>query len=375
MQCLYCETELKPFRGLIDEDFCCREHREKYLSSFRRALNQLPDLVVTPAAATIPTPAASVSEEPVPPASPVAVAADPRVADFLPTAVTPGEGPDSIRSAAPDTMAACCAIELPRTSANWSVDLDTEQRPAEVLEPIAVSALAIAPEVGLFAPMLATSVAIAHGVPSLEDAGLAAVNEYGVAGESAPCACAELYSPAPVPLVMPSYSVSMPGAPSLSLADAADLALLCGQVECAVVAASEIALAHEFHFPSFTVSTESMQLDQADADTMSVPESAPALAISWRPVGHTSSQPASSPVMIRPTIGLSSPGSPAQLSVPALSSGTNTQPSLAPEAGIPDGQAANPAAGPHSHEAVRPSFWSSVRIKNWRLRITFAKPA
>jgi hypothetical protein len=79
--------------------------------------------------------------------------------------------------------------------------------------------------------------------------------------------------------------------------------------------------------------------------------------------------------MIRPTIGLSSPGSPAQLSVPALSSGTNTQPSLAPEAGIPGSQAANPAAGPHSHEAVRPSFWSSVRIKNWRLRITFAKPA
>jgi len=351
---------------LIDEDFCCREHREKYLSSFRRAINQLPDLVVTPAATTS-TPAASITEEPVPHASPVAVAADPRVADFLPTAVSPGEGPDSIRSAAPDTMAACSAIELPRTSANWSADLELEQRPAELLEPIALSASAVTPEAGLLAPTLATSVAIAHGVPSLEDAGLAAVNENGVAGESAPCACAELHSAAPVPLVMPSYSGSMSGAPCLDLADAAGLVLLCGQLECAAVASSEIALAHECYLPSFTVSTESMQLDQADADAMSVPESAPALAMS--------SQPASSPVMIRPTIGLSSPGSPAQLSVPALSSGTNTQPSLAPEAGILDGQAANPAAGPISHEAVRPSFWSSVRIKNWRLRITFAKPA
>jgi hypothetical protein len=352
---------------LIDEDFCCREHREKYLSSFRRAINQLPDLVVTPAAA--------VSEEPVPHTAPVAMAADPRVADFLPTAVTPGEGPDSIRSAAPDTMAACCAMELPRTSANWSVDLELEQRPAELLEPIALSASAVTPEAGLLAPTLSTSVAIAHGVPSLEDAGLAAVDENGVAGESAPCACAELQSAAPFSLVMPSYSGWMSGAPCLDLADAAGLVLLCGQVECAAVAASEIALAHEYHLPSFTVSTESMQLDQADADAMSVPESAPALAMSSLPIGHISSQPASSPVMIRPTIGLSSPGSPAQLSVPALSSGPNRQPSLAPEAAIPDGQAANPAAGPISHEAVRPSFWSSVRIKNWRLRITFAKPA
>src|SRR6266436_7108677 len=42
VECLYCETELKPFRGLFDEDFCCREHRDKYFSSFRKALNRLP---------------------------------------------------------------------------------------------------------------------------------------------------------------------------------------------------------------------------------------------------------------------------------------------------------------------------------------------
>src|SRR5206468_9943046 len=50
VQCLYCETELKPFRGLFDEDFCCREHRDKYFSSFRRGLNRLPELEISPVA-------------------------------------------------------------------------------------------------------------------------------------------------------------------------------------------------------------------------------------------------------------------------------------------------------------------------------------
>jgi hypothetical protein len=50
VECLYCETELKPFRGLFDEDFCCREHRDKYFSSFRRSLNRLPALDIPPAA-------------------------------------------------------------------------------------------------------------------------------------------------------------------------------------------------------------------------------------------------------------------------------------------------------------------------------------
>ena len=42
MQCLYCETELRALRGFFDEDFCCREHREKYFSSFRKSFDQMP---------------------------------------------------------------------------------------------------------------------------------------------------------------------------------------------------------------------------------------------------------------------------------------------------------------------------------------------
>lgn len=50
MQCLYCETELKPLRGLFDEDFCCKEHREKYFASFRKGIGLLPALDLPPLA-------------------------------------------------------------------------------------------------------------------------------------------------------------------------------------------------------------------------------------------------------------------------------------------------------------------------------------
>ena len=361
---------------MIDEDFCCRDHREKYFLSFRKAITQLPDLeipVVTAAATS--APGDSVSESLASATLPDSQPPDPRVADFMLTAVGIGEGPESSRLAEPHALAACRAIEIPGAAATWIAALEHEQRPAELVEPIGISAAAIVPDTRLLAPMLATSVAIAPGVASLHGAGLAADDENGVPGEAAPCARAEMTSPAALRLVMPLHSGSMPGAAMPIQADFAELGLLCGQVDCATVAASEIALAQECHVPVFTASRESMQLDEADADAMAVPELAPALVMSSSPVGHTSSQTANSPIMIRPSLGLSSPGSPAQLSVPAMSSRTDAQPSLAPEAGVPDGQAANSAVGPRSHEAVRPTFWSSVRIKNWRLRITFAKPA
>jgi hypothetical protein len=52
VQCLYCETELKALRGLFDEDFCCKDHREKYFASFRKGINLLPVLDLAPIAPT-----------------------------------------------------------------------------------------------------------------------------------------------------------------------------------------------------------------------------------------------------------------------------------------------------------------------------------
>jgi hypothetical protein len=158
------------------------------------------------------------------------------------------------------------------------------------------------------------------------------------------------------------------------LADAADLPLFCWELETMVAMAPPIALAHKCYAPVFAPTSESMQCDEA-VHAMAAPEMAPALALRSDPVDQASSWPASPPVMLRPALQLSSAGLPSRVSVPALFSNTEAQPSLAPEACISEGDAANPAAGPHSHEPVHPTFWSSARIKNWRLRITFAKPA
>lgn len=63
--------------------------------------------------------------------------------------------------------------------------------------------------------------------------------------------------------------------------------------------------------------------------------------------------------------------------VPALSPAVESQPQLARELGADfgDGDAAGSSAVPHSHEPLKLTFGNLVKIKNWRLRITFAKPA
>jgi hypothetical protein len=78
--------------------------------------------------------------------------------------------------------------------------------------------------------------------------------------------------------------------------------------------------------------------------------------------------------MMPPSLELASARS---ANVPALSSAVEPQPDLAPELATEfvDGDAADSSAVPHSHEPLRLSFGNLVKIKNWRLRITFAKPA
>ena len=60
----------------------------------------------------------------------------------------------------------------------------------------------------------------------------------------------------------------------------------------------------------------------------------------------------------------------------ALSAAVEIAPHLAPEraADFVNG-AADSSAVPHSHEPLKLTFGNLVKIKNWRLRITFAKPA
>jgi hypothetical protein len=61
------------------------------------------------------------------------------------------------------------------------------------------------------------------------------------------------------------------------------------------------------------------------------------------------------------------------VNVPAITPQPGVAAELAPA--IADSDAADSAAEPHSHEPLRLTFGNLVRIKSWRLRITFAKPA
>ena len=42
MRCQYCGKNLWPLRGLFDEDFCSRDHRQRYHERVRKALEHLP---------------------------------------------------------------------------------------------------------------------------------------------------------------------------------------------------------------------------------------------------------------------------------------------------------------------------------------------
>ncbi|HXI40502.1 MAG TPA: hypothetical protein VNH83_11010, partial [Bryobacteraceae bacterium] len=48
MRCQYCGKNLWPLRGLFDEDFCSRDHRQRYHERVRKALEHLPKGQVTP---------------------------------------------------------------------------------------------------------------------------------------------------------------------------------------------------------------------------------------------------------------------------------------------------------------------------------------
>ncbi|MCU1275994.1 MAG: hypothetical protein JWO48_3425 [Bryobacterales bacterium] len=169
VECLYCEAPLKNFRGLFDEDFCSREHREKYLASFRKALTQLPDtkspVAPEPLFPQPPPPPASSQEtvqsvvraaprapevqtvtvsylaaEPTPeaplPSVAAAAPADPAAADFVQTPLA-GASVSSPPCAIPNSaFAACNALSTPGTQSAWSAALEPESGMADFVEAI-----------------------------------------------------------------------------------------------------------------------------------------------------------------------------------------------------------------------------------------------
>ncbi len=457
MQCLYCDAELKPFRGLFDEDFCCRDHRDKYFSSFRKALNRLPEILaaaesvppalyqaevhqveapvfsadspeplaetvdieqLAPPAAHQPAvhqPAVHQDAEPdaaqvTPPAeiphetheTPLALAtyavgephassaagADedrfgPPAADFLPVALAATAGAQTAHGASLDILAAAYAIELPAGAATWAAALEVEQRPAQLLDPPETTANAFAP-IPTSLELSAENPALSTAAPVLPESGECAAHapfhpEFGYAS---PWNYADPLPPAPLALALATFAPAADGAAWMPSAEFAEVSLASIPLASSPVAATEITLSHEFHTPVFTPSDGPLLADEdpdeadwAEAGSPAPSEIAPALVMNSAPLDSPALMPARAAEMMPPALSLSSAAAP--LHAPGLASTIDAQPALAPElmAEIPQSPAANPPAEPRSHAPLRHFFGSSVRIKNWRLRITFAKPA
>jgi hypothetical protein len=354
VQCLYCDTKLKTFRGFFDEDFCCREHREKYSSSFRKALTGFGDLqkpgenFLTQTTA----PQQPTASEPQP---------DPRTADFQPIRVLPLINDARRDGPQPELLTVSPEFEIPNSAMAWSAVLEFEERPADLT----------APSGGTFGILQA---APPH-TPAMFD---------------------EPISPAPAQLSITPFGVS---AGTLALAptsadEYAELPLFCEEVRSAPVPCSEIAPGPETQIPAFSPASDMLQGDDKQAtdatepywgELYSDPEPrgldfgsslavAPEMAWSSAPVDRPVLAQGNLPVLMAPSLELASARS---AKVPALSPAAELQPQLAPERATDfvDGEAVDSAAAPRSHEPLKLTFGNLVKIKNWRLRITFAKPA
>jgi hypothetical protein len=447
VQCLYCDSELKPFRGLFDEDFCCREHRDKYFASFRKAVNRLPVLDFPPAPDPASAPASRCLEEPVvssgspkipaethdlpratadergghvdahftPPIeipaepleapSPFAaytagepadaelsvdsdeIAFGPPAADFRPVAIAATAGAQPAHGASLDALPVSYAIELPAGMTTWSAALALEQRPAELLDPREGTAATPFAPIPTSLELSAENPTLSATAPRLPDSAESAANApFQMAfGYASPWNYADPLPPAPLALALASFSPEADGAAWMPSAEFAEIASTCQPLASSPMAATEITLAHEFHTPVFTPSAGPMLADEErdeiheeDAlspDSAAPSEIAPAFVMNSSPLDSPAFMPARAAEMMPPALALSSAASP--LSTPGLASTFDGQPSLGPElmADIPQTPAANQPAQPRSLAPLRQLFGSSVRIKNWRLRITFAKPA
>jgi hypothetical protein len=385
--CLYCDKELKPFRGFFDEDFCSREHREKYFSSFRKALTGFGGLAAQTAAPEQPAPSTP--------------APDPRIADFHPIPVLALAAEAARHGHQPELLAVWSEVEIPSRELAWGVALDSEERPADLTAAcegtFAILEPAPAPHdssPGLAAELGSESIAL-----SLETAGPGEPSE----NDSVP-GCYSLWmfdepmSLAPAQLSIPSFAVSaeVPALAPTPVDEYAELTLFCEELRSAPVPSSEIAPVHETQIPAFTPACEILQGDEqqepdpdstepywgelysdpepAGAELGSALSVAPEMAWSSIPVDRPVLSQGNVPAMMPPSLELASARS---ANVPTLSSAAEPQPDLAPEVAndFVDGDAVDSSAVPHSHEPLRLSFGNLVKIKNWRLRITFAKPA
>jgi hypothetical protein len=375
--CLYCETELKPFRGFFDEDFCCRDHREKYFSSVRKALTDF-----------------GVVEQPT--RSQAKSGSDPRVAEFLPIMISPPATAVSQHGWKPEALSVRHEVEFPSREIAWSAALETEERPADLTAPLdhTVEALEPAPSPldvdgpGVTAELQASS-------PFFETAG-PAIENGAASGFQPHLSYAGPFAPSRVQFSVPSFDASAETRGLPPCEEFGECTLFCEGLASAPLASGEIAVPQETSIPAFTPAGETIPGEEEHD-----PETGPAepywgeLYTEPAPPGTEYGSALALAPEIVPVMVLSSASHDRPVLVPSLSSEMMAHnlelaparpvnvPAITPQPGvaaelapaIADSDAADSAAEPHSHEPLRLTFGNLVRIKSWRLRITFAKPA
>jgi hypothetical protein len=384
---------------LFDEDFCCREHRDKYFSSFRKGVRRLPDILgfpETPAPDTasaapdeIPAYPAEIGESGIAPVTAEILLSDaPRMADFLPVMLTACCGTGLLPAVVSGELQRG-GLQIPAVETDTQAEMPVARESIAAPDPadnhstlIMIGNVFVGRSAGN--PVAGTRLPL----PSLETADQTTKEPGRAAANYAPLTkrCAQIDVPPPS-LALPSLHQAAAETPALPEAAETELNLHCRQLVSSPVAAPQVQLACAIALPSLTASGESMSTElEAEEFVEQTPEAsamAPPAPMYSMPLDRPI--PASpSPASMDPVLQLNLPsgadtGSAAPLNlvasasslepgVPAGASGVNQVPTSLSEA-------RNSAAGPHSGEHVRPVFGNSVRIKNWRLRITFAKPA
>jgi len=291
------------------------------------------------------------------------------------------------RSNSLDDLPLSYAIEFPAGMMTCAPSLELEQRPADLLDPPeTAAATAFVPmptplELSAESPAL---MAAAPGLPESAESTTHPVHQ-GACGYASLWNHADPVNTAPLALSLMSFPSAEDGSAWMPSAEFAEVALSCHPLASSPIAAPGMPLLHELHAPEFTPSAGPALADEerneiyADADlpadSPAPSEIAPALVMHSAPLDSPAFMPARAAQMMPPALAFSSAASP--LSAPGLASTIEGQPTLAPElmAEIPQSPAANQPAQPRALAPLRQLFGSSVRIKNWRLRITFAKPA
>jgi hypothetical protein len=328
-------------------------------------------------------------------------AVTPPAADFLHLDVAPFGVAECYFMIAEDSFPACNGPAIPDVEVFCDAEFDPEERLASLLEPAdLVAAGPVSSDTGRAAvtePMAQAAARLARPsfrawsagtstAPALEVAEIIEGPEIAASGhlslQTARPAASQPMTLPQVPLELLAFHASAGDAAQPQVAEPIQLALLVQEIESAPLVFSDMALAPQIDTPAFQVSAVAMQLDEdlkraiepprTEAVRMAEPEIARPAAMSAAPVSRavssTTFHPAATPASVRPE---------AHLNVPAMSSKTDLEPRLASEV-VPDiapGAAGEQPPAADTSQPVQPAIENSARIKNWRLKITFAKPA